>query len=550
MPASAGRSSAFGRVLRDRQLRSLIAAYFWFCSAEYGVWVAVLVYAYTQGGTTLAGVIAVVQLVPATLAAPLGTKLIDRIGCAEALRLGYAGQFVTLAATATAMLAGLPSPIVYVCAATAATTLVVIRPAYTSLLPALVEEPEALTAANVVNGWVDNASVLVGPGLTGVLMAVGGPGLAVAWFAATMAFSCVLGSRRPDGEPEPDVAGDEDMSGHDPSADEDSNTLLDAFVADRPVTLLLILLAVQFAALGALDVLEVTLAIGVLGLGPSGAAYLEAAYGIGCMIGSAANVLLVDARRVALWVVVGMAGAGACLIALGAWPAVALAFVLLGGVGAGHAVTDVASRTLLHRVVPRRLQVSVFGLQEMMMMLGLAIGSALAPVLTHVTSNTGAFVVIGAALVGGVVIVTPALLRIERRAPVPQDQLAALRGSALFGELGRPVLEDLARALIPITLGAGSTVIREGEPGDRFYLVNAGQLEVAVPGQVARTLGPGDGFGEIALLRDIPRTATVTALTEVSIYALEREPFLQALTGSTQARDAVESLATERLSYG
>lgn len=544
IPGAAGRSSAFGRVLRDGRLRSLIAAYFWFCSAEYGVWVAVLVYAYTRGGTTLAGLIALAQLAPATIAAPLGTKLIDRVGCAEALALGYAGQFATLTATAIAMLASLPAPIVYVCAAAAATSLVVIRPAYASLLPSMVEEPQALTAANVVNGWVDNASVLVGPGLTGVLIAIDGPGLAVAWFAATMGLSCVLGSRRPDHEPDSAPADDDDAS-----AEEAAIPLLDAFTADRPVTLLLLVLGVQFAALGALDVLEVTLAISVLGLGASGAGYLEAAYGIGCIIGAAGNVLLVDARRVALWVVVGMAGAGVCLITLGARATTVLAFVLLGGVGTGHAVTDVASRTLLHRVVPPRLQVSIFGLQETMMMLGLAIGSVSAPVLTHLTSNTGALVVVGSVLVGSVALVTPALLRIERRAPVPQDRLAALRGSPLLGMLGRPVLEDLARALIPITLGPGVTVIREGEVGDRFYLVGSGQLGVVVTGHAARTLGPGDGFGEIALLREIPRTATVTTLTDASVYALDREPFLTALTGSAQAHDAVESLANERLSH-
>ncbi len=109
------------------------------------------------------------------------------------------------------------------------------------------------------------------------------------------------------------------------------------------------------------------------------------------------------------------------------------------------------------------------------------------------------------------------------------------------------MIEDLARALVPVTVAAGDDVVREGEWGGHFYLVGAGSLEVSAGGQRIRGLNPGDGFGEIALLRDGRRTATVTALEPTDLYELDREPFLAALTGSHNVRQAADALVLERL---
>jgi CRP-like cAMP-binding protein len=136
---------------------------------------------------------------------------------------------------------------------------------------------------------------------------------------------------------------------------------------------------------------------------------------------------------------------------------------------------------------------------------------------------------------------------IERSAPPLDTEVGLLREAPLFSMLNAPVLEDLARALAPQAAPAGEIIVREGEPGDRYFVVAAGHLDVSMEGAYVRTIGPGDGFGEIALLHEGVRTATVTATSEVDLYALERAPFLEAVTGSRQAHRAASELVAERL---
>jgi MFS family permease len=240
---------------------------------------------------------------------------------------------------------------------------------------------------------------------------------------------------------------------------------------------------------------------------------------------------------------------GAAFIVLGIWPVVAGAFALLCAAGASRTVLDVASRTILHRVVPATLRGRVFGIQEGLSMLGLAIGSILVPPLVHAGGAGAATAAIGGLLVVATLIIAPTLGGIERVTPVPIAELAALRRSPLFEMLAAPVLEDLARALVARPVRAGEVVVREGEPGRLFYLVASGELDVSVGGRHIRTVAvaAGDGFGEIALLRDGVRTATVTARSPANLYALEREPFLEAVTGSHQAHRAAEELVANRL---
>jgi signal-transduction protein with cAMP-binding, CBS, and nucleotidyltransferase domain len=180
-------------------------------------------------------------------------------------------------------------------------------------------------------------------------------------------------------------------------------------------------------------------------------------------------------------------------------------------------------------------------------MLGLAVGSMSVPVLVAIAGPGGAVAVVGSLLIIVPVLTAPALRKIERSAPTLDHELGVVRGFPLFSMLGPPVLEDLARSLARVEVPAGETITREGEAGDRFFLVEAGELEVSVGGARVRTLGPGDGFGEIALLEDGIRTATVSATSPVTLYSLQRAPFLEAVTGSRQADRAARELAAQRL---
>jgi hypothetical protein len=189
----------------------------------------------------------------------------------------------------------------------------------------------------------------------------------------------------------------------------------------------------------------------------------------------------------------------------------------------------------------------VFGVLESSQSLGLALGSLAVAPLVAIAGARGTVIVVGALLILVPALTVPSLRRIEDAAPQLDTELAVLRTAPLFAMLGAPVLEDLARALSPLQAGAGEAIIRENEPGDRYFLVVDGELAVSIGGTRVRTLSPGDGFGEIALLEEGVRTATVTATSPVSLYALERAPFLEAVTGSRQAHRAARELVAEHL---
>lgn len=525
-------------MLENGVLRRIELSFLAFGAAESGVWLAVLVYAFQRGGATLAGVIAVVQLLPAAAVAPVASRSVDRRGAGPALRAGYAVLTVTIGLTAAMMLLNLLAPVVYLGAVAAASAVTLVRPAQLALLPELVSEPAELTAANSMTGWAESISLLVGPALAGVMMAVDGPGAALLLFAAAIAVATMALAPLANRPGVVMIAGTAETAGGRATA---------TLRHEPGVRVLLGVVTVEFVALGALDVLEVVLAVRVLGLGAGGAGYLAAAYGVGGVIGAAGTVALVGRRHLSPTVMLAAAFAGGSYVVLGAWPTVATAFTLLCVIGVSRALLDVGSRTILHRIVPALLRARVFGAQEGLSMLGLAAGSIAVPPLVHAGGVEAALVAVGGLLMVGVLGAMPRLNAIERGAPVPQAELEALRCSALFGILPAPVLEDLARALTGRTVAPGEVVVREGEQGERFYLIGAGELYVTIAGRRVATLGPGDGFGEIALLREGIRVATVTARSSATLYALEREPFLAAVTGSRRLQSATEGLVTERL---
>ena len=414
------------------------------------------------------------------------------------------------------------------------------RPAQAALLPTLVDTPDELTAANVVAGWVESAGVLAGPALAGVLIALGGPGAAVALFALSMAAAAAaVTSIAAPGARSAGVAGSD--------VPDRTGAGLSALRADPGLAALVALLGAQFVAIGALDVLVVVLAIGVLGLGPSGAGYLNAAFGLGGVLGGAVTLLLIGRRALVAPMVAAAVVWGALFAVLGVRPTVLSAFALLTAAGVARSVLDVAGRTILQRATPAAVRGRVFGMLEGVSMLGLAVGSILVPAIVAVNGAKSTLVAIGALLALVALAPLARLRALERATPVSGAAVGLLRRSPIFESLGAPELEALARALVRVPLAAGARAVREGELGDRFYLIERGALDVSIGGAEVAALGPGDGFGEIALLREVPRTATVTARTEAIVQALERGPFLEAVTGSGRVHEAAERLVAERL---
>lgn len=526
-------------VARNPELRRVQLAFAAFNAAEWAVWIAMLVYAYEQGGATTAGVVALAQLAPAAIFAPFVAVVADRLGPGRVLAFGYVAQAAAMAATAGVLLAEGPPLAAYALAAVAATAVTATRPSQAALVPALARTPAELTATNVVGGWIESVSVLAAPAGAGVLLAIGSPGLVFTVMAALALAGAALVAplaRRP------------------AQADREERQEVLAEIAagfrtlarEPEARLLVLLLGAQFVVVGALDVLYVVLAISVLDLGGSGAGYLNAAFGAGGVLGIAATAVLVGRSRLTPSLVLALAVWSAALAAIGAWPAVLGAILLLAVAGAARSLFDVAGRTLLQRTAPPDVLARVFGVLEGLTMVGLAVGSLLAPALVALGGARAAFLGLATLLPLLALASAGRLSRIDRCADVPVVELALLRSLPIFAPLPAPALERLARSLESLAVPAGTVVVRKGEPGDLFYVVAAGRFSVDRGEREPAVLLRCDCFGEIALLADVPRTATVTAVEDSLVYALAREPFLEAVTGHAPARRAAEALVRER----
>lgn len=290
---------------------------------------------------------------------------------------------------------------------------------------------------------------------------------------------------------------------------------------------LVTVIAAEHLAVGALDVLVVVLAISTLSLGSSGAGYLNAAFGAGATLGGMAGLTLAGSRRVGLPLIGAALAWAAAFVVLGALQTPVAAYVLLPLAGVCQAVLDTGGRTLLVRVTPHEVLARVFGVLEGISMAALAAGSLLVPILIAAGGISAALTGVAVVLVVAAVLPIASLRRLDAKAPAAA--ISALRAHHLFAALPPPVLEGLARELAPIDSHAGDQVIVQGEAGDRFYLIVSGEYDVTIDGGFVRTLATGEGFGEIALLRDVPRTASITTRTGGVLYRLERGPFLDAL---------------------
>src|SRR4051812_12758372 len=521
-----------GGVLRSRDLRRVLLAFVGFNAAEWGVWIAMLVYAYERGGATTAGVVAVVQLVPAALFAPVAGSLGDRYRPTRVLTAGYIAQAAAMGATAAVLLAHGTPYAAYALAALAATAVTITRPAQAGLLPALARTPEELTGANVAAGWIESVSVLAAPALAGLLLGIGSAGTVFA-VMAVVALAAALLVARVEGPP----AG---------GAGADAPSAFRTAVAEPGPRALVWLLTVEAFAIGALDVLYVVFAVGVLHDGGSAAGYLNAAFGAGGVAGIAATVALVGRRRLAPALLGGLALWAAALAVVAVAPSFAVAWLLIAAAGVGRTVLDVAGRTLLQRVARPDALARVFGVLEGASMVGLAVGSIAASGFVALAGGRGAWICLAVVLPAAALLVLRRVLDTDSMV-LPVVQIARLRSSPIFSALGPPTVEGLARSLVRVGFPAGTAVVRENEPGDRFYLVADGELDVTVGGEHVATLGRNDCFGEIALLRDVPRTATVTARTDALLEALDKETFICAVTGHPPSGQAAEELVHGRL---
>jgi MFS family permease len=494
--------------------------------------VALGVFAYRVGGTSAVGIAGVARMLPAAVLAPFAASLADRFR-----RERFLLAIAVIGATALAVSAiGARADERYTVVAAAAVVGIsstLFRPALQALLPSLASTPQELVAANSTTSVLESAGTVVGPIVAAALVATAGVSAIFATGAVVLVLSAVLlGRLHVDAER---VIGEAQGS-----------ELMQGFreIARVPGAATLVgLIVSQTFVRGCLNVLIVVAAFDVLDGSGANVGFLTAAIGLGGLVGAVAGTAL--RHRLSRAFALSLVFWGLPIIALAVAGHLAIAMLLLAVVGAANSIEDVAGFTLLQRVMPNHVLARVLGVVWGLAMGAVALGSAVAAAAVGLVGSTATFVLAGLVLPTLALVTYGRLRSIEASVP-PAARLDVVERVPIFAPLSLVAKEQVAAKLSEATAEPGQAVMREGDAGDRFYIVRDGELTVATGAEQPRPL-TGGFFGEIALLRDVPRTATVTAETEVRLYALQRDDFLEVLTGHERAREAAAAVADARL---
>jgi Cyclic nucleotide-binding domain/Major Facilitator Superfamily len=531
---------ALREVFRNPGLRRLELAWVGSVAGEWSFAVALAVYAYDSGGAAAVGLVGLIRFLPAAVAAPFAALLGDLLPRRRVMLLADLARAAAMAGAAAAAMVDAPAGTVYALAGLTSLVSTAFQPAQAALLPSLARTPQELTAANVASGTIESVGSFVGPALGGLLLVATGTSTVFAATAWTFLWSALLVSGiRAERDARPRGPGhallEEVLAG------------FQAIASESRLRLLVGLYGAQTLVAGALNVLIVVCALELLDLGESGVGWLNSAVGAGGLFGAAAALALIGRRRLAADFRLGLVLWGAPIALIGLWPEPAAVLLFLGLVGVGNTIVDVAGVTLLQRTVADEVLARVFGVLEGLVVGTIGLGAVLAPLLVEGVGIRGALVATGALLPVLALLAWRSLTALDAAVAPPEEQLAVLRAVPLFAPLPPATLEHLAASLSPVHAAAGETIVRERERGDRFYILKEGRADVFTRGRRIATLEPGGYFGEIALLRSVPRTATVRAKTEAELYALEQDEFIAAVTGHPASADAADAVIGARL---
>ncbi|HEX3455430.1 MAG TPA: cyclic nucleotide-binding domain-containing protein [Gaiellaceae bacterium] len=507
--------------------------------------VAFGVLAYRSAGATGVAFLVAVQLLPTAVLAPVLVAVAARMR-RERLALAVDMARALIAAVAAGLSsAGAPREALFALAAALTIATAVSNPPRRALLPLLVREPGELTAAGVVIGLVQAIAQTAGPLLAAVLFGVSGAAAALIASALCFAGAAIAEARLPNTS---DVA-------HRPPTDrqriveEAMRSLARGFHAvrsDPELQLVTELFAAKNLGRGALNVLIVVVPLALLGLGSASVGWLTAVLGVGGVLGGLAATTLVGRRRMIPAMSAGLALWGLPLIAIGGLPYLAAAIVGFLVLGTGNTITDVAGYALIGRSARDDLIGAVYSVHEAVRAIAIVVGSVATAAIVELAGTREALVAAGAGLV--VAAALGELLRSREHSREPRPEwLQLIRANPLFGWLPPIAAARLASRLEPFDLGAGATLLREGDPGDRAYLLEEGELLAEQGGREIGRVRPGAVVGEIALLHDAPRMATVRAVVDSRLLTIERDEFIAAVTGNAGARDEADRLVHGRL---
>jgi MFS family permease len=504
--------------------------------------IALGVYGFESHGAVGVGLVAAVRLLPGALASPFAGLLSDRHPRRSIMFWSTVAMAAVLGGATVAAAFNAPSPIVFAFPALFAVAASGYGPAESALSATLARTPQQLSAGNVRHNALETSGFLLAALLNGFLLTATSPALifgvaaAVALFAA-FALSAVPRDRRPHYlEDEGEIAG----------VIREIAVGLEALKEHPGVRLATAVLVMLHFFEGFAGVLAVVMALDLLHLGSGSVGFLNATWGIGALVGGAGLALLLDRNRLVIAIAGGSLLVGIATMIPGIWPVTIAAFVAWAGIGIGYNFAEVAAKTLLQRLASDETLGRVLSALETGRLTAMALGSIGATAIVELTGVRNSLILLALVPPIFTMLCWARLRALEIGAPVAEEHYRLLRENSIFAPLPIATVERLSHDLATLEVGPGEDVIVQGDIGDRFYLIDQGQVEVLENGDFRRTEGRGESFGEIALLRQVPRTATVRATEATRLLVLGRDQFLTAVTGHSRSHQLAHIVAEDR----
>jgi Cyclic nucleotide-binding domain len=534
------------RLAHGKPILLLLMAWGLSYAGDLAAFTAASVYAYHAGGAGLVAVLGLLKALPGALLVPLVTSGSDRVRRERLLIATVVPRALLLGVAAAVMSGGGQGALVVVLVGVEGGLASSFRQVQAALLPWLARTPDELTSANTAASVLQSAAMVGGPAIAAALLAIGTAQSAMLVACGFVVVAAVLlAGVRPLSSPAPVRAARrlEQLK-------LDMVTGFDAGVRRRDAVALFVPAAAQTFARGVLNVLTVVIALELFSLGSAAVGWLTALLGVGGLLAGPLAILLVRGRRVARSFAGGVAGWGVPMILLAFAHAPYWPYLMFGLIGVANVFDDVGGYSSLQQVIPPRLMGRALGVRRGVLLLSMGLGSAVTPLLIRAWGARGTLIATGLLVVVSAASFLPGLTAIDSRISAPGPDLALLRQVSFFRPLPFAIVEHLASELQSATYEPGDAIIGEGEPGERFYIIAAGQASAAKDGERLSEMGTGDSFGEIALLRRIPRTAAVTATSRLEVRTLAREEFLAAVTGNPESVERAEEVVSTRLQAG
>ena len=548
--------TSLSTVFRNPGLRKINLALAGSMIGDWAYGTAVLIWTYDIGGARAVGIWFTVRLVLMTIVTPFASTIVDRLPRKMVMIGADLIRALICLAVAGLIWADGPVWLVFVLATLAPLVGSPFRPAVAALMPKLVKTPDELTAANGTASTIESLAFFVGPALASILVTAIGIPVVIVFNALTFLWSALLVSRIRVPSEEPTKAGESsEASDSEDAEDADDESQgffmesMEGFKAiwrDRDLRLVSGVYSAQTVVAGASVVFGIEMAVQMTDFGTAGVGYIDSTFGVGALIGGLVAVGRSSAGKLATDFGLGVIFWALPLLLAAIWPQMWAAFLAVFILGMANPVVDVNASTILQRKTDDKVMGRVFGALDTALIGSMAVGSAIMPIMIHFWGLRWSLAVLAILVSVSVVPAFGRLKAMDATLSEPEG-LVLLRKVPLFAPLELKSLERVAQQLIRIEVPAGDVLIHEGDEGDRFYVIESGQMTATFEGSVLRQMGPGDPFGEIALLRDVPRTATVTADEPSVVLALERADFLDAVTGNSEVNNRADDMISKRI---